>query len=70
MGFERQHMVEMVHQIQDEITEAITEVDGMQFSEDVWERPGGGGGRSRVLQDGNVFENIMLLTWSFKNPKN
>lgn len=56
MGFERQHMVEMVHHIQDEITEAITEIDGMQFTEDVWERPGGGGGRSRVLQDGNVFE--------------
>ncbi|MBY0459654.1 MAG: oxygen-dependent coproporphyrinogen oxidase, partial [Gemmataceae bacterium] len=24
--------------------------------EDAWERPGGGGGRSRVLEDGSVFE--------------
>ena len=53
MGFERQHMVD---HIQDELTNAIAELDGASFSEDVWERPGGGGGRSRVLQDGNVFE--------------
>lgn len=27
-----------------------------QFIEDAWERPGGGGGRSRVLENGEVFE--------------
>ena len=27
-----------------------------RFAEDAWERPGGGGGRSRVLVDGGVFE--------------
>lgn len=26
------------------------------FIEDAWQRPGGGGGRSRVLEDGEVFE--------------
>jgi len=31
--------------------------DGVtRFAEDVWERPGGGGGRSRVLAEGGVFE--------------
>jgi coproporphyrinogen III oxidase len=27
-----------------------------RFEEDSWERPGGGGGHSRVIQHGNVFE--------------
>jgi coproporphyrinogen III oxidase len=27
-----------------------------QFIEDAWQRPGGGGGRSRVLENGEVFE--------------
>lgn len=27
-----------------------------KFEEDTWERPGGGGGHSRVIQHGNVFE--------------
>lgn len=31
-------------------------VDGAKFREDAWIRPGGGGGISRVLQDGNVWE--------------
>jgi coproporphyrinogen III oxidase len=29
---------------------------GARFREDAWERPQGGGGRSRVLSDGKVFE--------------
>ena len=29
---------------------------GAKFREDSWERPGGGGGRSRVMTDGAVFE--------------
>ena len=32
------------------------ELDGSRFHEDSWERDGGGGGRSRVLADGGVFE--------------
>ncbi|XP_037450885.1 oxygen-dependent coproporphyrinogen-III oxidase, chloroplastic-like [Triticum dicoccoides] len=40
------------------ICAALEEADGSgkQFLEDVWSRPGGGGGISRVLLDGNVFE--------------
>jgi coproporphyrinogen III oxidase len=31
-------------------------LDGQRFHEDAWQRPGGGGGRSRVLSDGGLFE--------------
>lgn len=36
--------------------QALSRVDGGKFAEDAWTRPEGGGGRSRVLQDGAVFE--------------
>ena len=43
--------------LQDRICAAIEAEDGAaRFREDVWERPDGGGGRSRVLSDGAVFE--------------
>ena len=43
--------------LQDEITSKLEEVDGnAKFQEDLWERPEGGGGRTRVLDDGDVFE--------------
>src|SRR5215813_6752635 len=42
--------------LQDRITNAIEEVDGNVFREDTWEREGGGGGRTRVLEEGRVFE--------------
>jgi coproporphyrinogen III oxidase len=42
--------------LHDEITGFFTELDGGgAFREDVWERPGGGGGVARVLE-GNTFE--------------
>lgn len=37
--------------LQDEICFAIEKEDGFgKFQEDIWERPGGGGGRTRILQ--------------------
>ncbi|GAA4463151.1 oxygen-dependent coproporphyrinogen oxidase [Nibrella saemangeumensis] len=43
--------------LQDRICDALTEADGQgTFREDLWERPGGGGGRSRVIQDGAIIE--------------
>jgi len=41
---------------QNEICKAISEIDGKAFQEDTWVREGGGGGISRVLSDGEVFE--------------
>src|SRR3954471_24442856 len=42
--------------LQDRIVAALERVDGGTFREDTWQRPGGGGGRSRVLADGALFE--------------
>jgi coproporphyrinogen III oxidase len=42
--------------LQDRICDALAAEDGMAFREDAWDRPGGGGGRTRVLENGNVFE--------------
>jgi coproporphyrinogen III oxidase len=44
-------------QIQDEICAALEATDGKAtFEEEVWEREGGGGGRTRIIQNGNIFE--------------
>ncbi len=46
-----------VEQLQDTICAAIERLDGRaRFREDLWQRPGGGGGRTRVLEGGEVFE--------------
>jgi coproporphyrinogen III oxidase len=43
--------------LQDSICDALAEEDGgASFSVDEWQRPEGGGGRSRVLAEGAVFE--------------
>ncbi|HTD06513.1 coproporphyrinogen III oxidase, partial [Undibacterium sp.] len=42
--------------LQSRIIAAMEEVDGKSFITDSWDRPDGGGGISRVLEDGNVFE--------------
>ncbi len=52
----RGKMEKMVRKLQDTICKSITQIDGKSFREDVWTRPEGGGGISRVIQNGNVFE--------------
>lgn len=42
--------------LQDSICAALAREDGGRFQEDNWTRAEGGGGRSRVLGDGAVFE--------------
>jgi len=43
--------------LQDGVCSALEAADGKgRFSEDAWERPEGGGGRTRILADGAVFE--------------
>ncbi|HKB00810.1 MAG TPA: oxygen-dependent coproporphyrinogen oxidase [Gemmataceae bacterium] len=42
--------------LQDRICAGLEAADGRPFREDTWAREGGGGGRSRVLAEGNVFE--------------
>lgn len=44
-------------QLQQHICTELEAEDGKaKFVEDAWERPGGGGGKTRVIQHGNVFE--------------
>ena len=43
--------------LQQRICAGIEKEDGQaKFEQDTWEREGGGGGRTRVLTDGAVFE--------------
>lgn len=42
--------------LQASIVAAMEEVDGCSFITDSWDRPEGGGGISRVIEEGNVFE--------------
>ena len=44
-------------QLQEQITSGLEAVDGVaKFREDVWKRPEGGGGRTRVIENGKVIE--------------
>jgi coproporphyrinogen III oxidase len=49
-------VVPFFQELQDRIVADLQALDGRAFHEDAWRRPGGGGGRSRVLVDGNLFE--------------
>lgn len=43
--------------LQDNICQALENTDGKgKFTEDLWEREGGGGGRSRIITNGNIIE--------------
>jgi len=42
--------------LQEGIVSALERIDGTRFRSDSWQRPEGGGGVSRVLEDGNVLE--------------
>lgn len=49
--------VEFLKGLQDRLCAGLAAVDGGgAFHEDIWERPGGGGGRSRVIENAVVFE--------------
>lgn len=53
----RQRAKEFVQTLQDQICTALEEIDGKaKFREDHWERTEGGEGRTRVIRDGQVFE--------------
>ena len=42
--------------LQDRLTKSLEAEDGGAFVEEKWERPQGGGGRTRVLEDGEAIE--------------
>jgi coproporphyrinogen III oxidase len=43
-------------ELQDRISMAVEKIESAKFRRDAWARPEGGGGESRVLSDGAVFE--------------
>ncbi len=46
-----------IENLQDQITSKLEKIDGeAKFREDIWERQEGGGGRTRVIENGAVFE--------------
>ncbi len=48
---------QLMQGLQDEICQALEKLDGVgKFRQDAWEREEGGGGRSRVMRDGDIFE--------------
>jgi len=53
----KKEFLDYIENLQDRITQKLTQIDGgAKFREDKWERPEGGRGRSRVIENGNVFE--------------
>lgn len=53
----KENWINYIHQLQDNICQALEQEDGKaRFVEDKWERPEGGGGKTRVIANGNVFE--------------
>ncbi len=50
-------VIDWYKSLQDNICKGLEKADDLAvFKEDIWERPEGGGGRSRVIENGNVFE--------------
>jgi len=53
----RRDWITFIHDLQNRICSALEKADGKaKFIEDVWQRPEGGGGKTRVISNGNVFE--------------
>lgn len=53
----KEKIIAAYQQIQDEICKGLSEADGhVKYEEEIWSREGGGGGRTRVFQQGKVIE--------------
>jgi coproporphyrinogen III oxidase len=49
-------VLEYLHELQARIVGALEALDGKPFATDSWQRPEGGGGVTRVIEEGNLFE--------------
>ncbi|MFT5778267.1 MAG: coproporphyrinogen III oxidase [Crocinitomicaceae bacterium] len=53
----KENFTEAMQDLQDRICKQLETLDGgAVFKEDLWKRDDGGGGRTRILQDGNLIE--------------
>ncbi|MEQ9467172.1 MAG: oxygen-dependent coproporphyrinogen oxidase [Ekhidna sp.] len=56
-GITKEHIADWFTGLQDTICRSLEQLDGKAiFHEDQWMRPEGGGGRSRVIKNGNLIE--------------
>jgi len=53
----KEQFEKFITDLQDSICQALEQVDGKEkFKQDLWNREGGGGGVTRVITNGNIFE--------------
>lgn len=53
----KEKFYQYIQNLQNTISTRLEEIDGKaSFKEDIWERPEGGGGKTRVIENGGVFE--------------
>lgn len=53
-----------IKQLQDTITSKLEAIDGKAtFHQDIWERPEGGGGRTRVIENWKTYLKKEVLTF-------
>jgi len=53
----KERFQDYIHDLQNLICEGIETMDGSgRFQEDIWEREGGGGGKTRVISNGKIVE--------------
>lgn len=71
MEINKENIAEWLKTLQDNICSALEAEDGLaKFKEENWTREEGGGGRSRVIENGNVIEKggVMFSAVSGKTP--
>src|SRR5262245_24382502 len=57
MEISKENIADWLKSLQDQICEALENADGLaKFKEESWTREEGGGGRSRVIENGKVIE--------------
>lgn len=57
MSSRKEKFSDYIQNLQNEICSSLEEIDGKSsFREDDWDREGGGGGKTRVISKGDVFE--------------
>lgn len=57
MELTKAKIIDAFKDTQDYICDSLEKLDGKsKFKEDLWDRPEGGGGRTRVMSDGNLIE--------------
>jgi len=51
-----EEVIQYLRQLQETLCTEFSNMDGMEFSSDSWQRAEGGGGTSRLLEGGELFE--------------